>query len=293
MIPRRGVLRVAGATALGIGALGGWAFGIEPHWRLTVQHHALTPPGWPAGARLRIAALADIHAGEPVLGLGRIEEIIAATNALRPDVVVLLGDYGPSSRWVTRPIPHAEVARALAALRAPLGIHAITGNHDWWEDGRQLRRDHVTTVARALDRVGIGMLRNDARRLRTPAGSPFWIAGIESSWAFAAGLGADDLAQALGRVTDDAPVILLAHEPDFFPQVPRRVSLTLSGHTHGGQVRVFGYTPFIPSRFGTRYRYGLVVEDGRPLIVTSGLGTTGVPIRLGVPPEILIVELGA
>jgi predicted MPP superfamily phosphohydrolase len=87
----------------------------------------------------------------------------------------------------------------------------------------------------------------------------------------------------------------MAHEPDVFPRVPPRVSLTLSGHTHGGQVRMFGWSPVVPSEFGNRYAYGHVVEGGRHLIVSGGLGTVSAglaPVRLGVPPEIVVVELG-
>lgn len=290
-LTRRAMLGGFGGLALtGIGG-GGYAFGIEPHWRLAVRRYAVPMPGWPAGAALRIAALADIHAGAPTMTIGRIEEIVAATNALQPDLVALLGDFGPSSRFVTRIYPHEEVARALAGLRAPLGVHAVTGNHDWWEDGRgETDRRHVTRIARALDRAGISVLRNRAERLRAPGGAAFWLAGVESSWAFSAWRGADDLPAALAQATDDAPVILLAHEPDVFPQVPRRVALTLSGHTHGGQVRVLGHSPFVPSRYGTRYLYGEVIEAGHRLIVSGGLGTTRVPIRFGVPPEILLVE---
>lgn len=294
MITRRGLLRGGAGFGLGVGGLGAWGFVIEPFWRLTVQHQALTPPGWPAGARLRVAALADIHACIPAMTVGRMEEIVAAANALRPDIVLLLGDYGASSRYILRRVPHAEVARTLAGLRAPLGVHAVNGNHDWWEDGRaQLRRSHVTSIARAFDAAGIGTLRNEARRLVSPGGTPFWLAGLESSWAFGPGRGVHDLPGTLGQVTDDAPVLLLAHEPDIFPDVPDRVSLTLSGHTHGGQVKLFGRTPFIPSAFGTRYLYGRIEEEGRTVIVSSGLGTTLAPVRFGVPPEILLVELGA
>lgn len=93
-------------------------------------------------------------------------------------------------------------------------------------------------------------------------------------------------------MTDDAPLILMAHEPDVFPRVPSRVSLTLSGHTHGGQVRLFGYSPMVPSAYGNRYAYGHVVEDGRHLCVSGGLGCSIAPIRFGSPPEIMVVELG-
>ena len=97
----------------------------------------------------------------------------------------------------------------------------------------------------------------------------------------------------LARATDDAPAILLAHEPDIFPEVPDRIALTLSGHTHGGQVRLFGHSPMVPSRYGNRFAYGNVVENGRQLIVSGGLGTSILPVRFGVPPEILLVTIGS
>ncbi len=290
---RRAFLGGAGGLVLGGAALAGWALGFEPHWRLVVRRYALTPPGWSPGAALRVAALADIHAGEPMMSLGRIADIVAATNALRPDLIVLLDDYGPASRFVTRAVPHRDVARALAALRAPLGVHAVTGNHDWWEDGSGQRdRRHVTNIARALEDFGIPVLRNRATKLRTPSGTPFWLAGVESSWAFGSGRGADDLPGTLAQAGDAAPLLLMVHEPDLFPAVPARVSLTLAGHTHGGQIRLFGHSPIVPSRFGNRFAYGHVVEAGRHLIVSGGLGTTRIPARFGVPPEILLVELG-
>ena len=103
--------------------------------------------------------------------------------------------------------------------------------------------------------------------------------------------GLDDLPGTLAQITDEAPVVLLAHEPDIFPHVPPSVALTLSGHTHGGQVRLFGYSPVVPSHFGNRYAYGHVIEEGRHLIVSGGLGCSMAPVRLGVPPEINLVEV--
>jgi hypothetical protein len=102
----------------------------------------------------------------------------------------------------------------------------------------------------------------------------------------------DDLPGTLAQVTDDAPVILLAHEPDIFPDVPARVAVTLSGHTHGGQIRLGPWVPVVPSRFGARYAWGHIVEGGRDLVVSGGLGCSVVPVRFGMPPEITVVELG-
>ena len=96
----------------------------------------------------------------------------------------------------------------------------------------------------------------------------------------------------LGKVRDDAPVILLAHEPDILVRVPERVSLVLSGHTHGGQVRLFGWSPIVPSRYGNRFAYGHIREQC-DLIVSGGLGCSGIPVRLGMPPEIVLVNVSA
>jgi predicted MPP superfamily phosphohydrolase len=98
----------------------------------------------------------------------------------------------------------------------------------------------------------------------------------------------------LAQVRTDDPVLLLVHEPDIFPRVPDRVALTLAGHTHGGQIRLpFIWPAFVPSKFGKRFAYGHIVEDGRHMIVSGGLGTSVVPARLGVPPEVVRIELGA
>jgi predicted MPP superfamily phosphohydrolase len=124
----------------------------------------------------------------------------------------------------------------------------------------------------------------------------FWLAGLEDQLALLRKdkgiVGLDDLPATLAQVTDGAPVILLAHEPDIFPKVPARVALTLSGHTHGGQFRLFGWSPVVPSRYGNRYAYGHVHEKGRSLVVSGGIGCSILPVRFGVPPEITLVELG-
>ncbi len=101
----------------------------------------------------------------------------------------------------------------------------------------------------------------------------------------------DDLSATLAKVTDDAPVILLAHEPDVAARVPERVALQLSGHTHGGQVRLFGWSPVVPTRYGNRLAYGHA-RFKCDVIVSGGLGCSIMPFRLGVPPEIVEVTLG-
>ena len=297
---RRGVLKGVGAFVLSGVALAGYAFGIEPRYRLTTTRYALTPPNWPRDLKLKIAIVADVHAGEPYMPLSRIAEIVARTNALKPDLTLLLGDYAASHKWQTRRIPVGEWAAVLKDLQAPLGVHAVLGNHDWWDDptAQKTRRGPVLGH-RALEHAGIPVYENSAVRLMH-RGQPFWLAGLGDQVAFPGPrvgnrrtfTGVDDLAGTLAKVTDDAPVILLAHEPDIFPKVPARVALTLSGHTHGGQVRLFGYSPIVPSEYGNRYAYGHIVEDGRHLLVSGGLGCSILPVRFGVPPEIVVLDLG-
>ncbi len=295
---RRQFMRVFGVGALASALLGTYALAIEPLYRLRVTRYAFTPSRWTPGLKLRVAVLADLHACDPWMSVERIGRIVEETNALKPDVILLVGDYLSGMTLVTRHIPPSEWAAVLAGLDAPLGRYAVLGNHDWWEDETlQVRGSGPTMAGQALDAVGIEHLENRAVRLEK-GGQPFWIAGLGDQLAFTSTSlrrtwqGVDDLPGTLAQLTDDAPAILMAHEPDIFPEVPERVSLTLSGHTHGGQVRLFGYSPVVPSRYGNRYAYGHVIEEGRHLVVSGGLGCSIAPIRFGSPPEIVLLELG-
>jgi predicted MPP superfamily phosphohydrolase len=297
MSTRRTLLKTFGGLVAAGAAGGMYAFWIEPAYRLGVAEYRLNPPNWPAGRPLTIAALSDIHAAEPHMPLERVEEIVQATNALRPDLVVLLGDYPGTGRLIRRAIPVAETVEVLKGLRAPHGVHTVLGNHDWWDDVQVQRfRRGLPRIARTLSGAGLSVLHNSAVKTGF-RGQGFWVAGCGSLWAFDEGggryLGANDIARTLAAVTDRDPVVLLCHEPDIFPQVPRdRVAVTLCGHTHGGQVRLFGWSPIVPSAYGGRYAYGHVVEDGKHLVVSGGLGTAILPVRLGVPPEITLIRLG-
>jgi len=308
VITRRRLIRGAAGIALSGFATGAYAM-VEP-FRTTVTRYRIRPPRWPAGLDLRLALVADVHAVEPWMGEERLEEIVAETNALGADAIMLLGDYVVGhrlGRW-GQPVPNIVWASALARLKAPFGGHAVLGNHDWWDEREvQMRRKGPTAAGRALEAAGVPVYENQAVRL-IKNGRTFWIAGLGDQWAFwprpedyqrfvAGGRtaygGVHDLPATLGAVTDDdAPVILMAHEPDIFAEVPDRVALTVSGHTHGGQVRLAGFAPYVPSKFGRRYTYGHIVENGRHLVVSAGLGCSGVPLRFGSPPEIVVVDIG-
>ena len=288
-VTRRGFLAGVGGL-LGSSALGtaAYAGGIEARG-LAVTRYAPKPPAWPASQRLSITVIADIHAGGPNMTVSHIRRVVDTANELRSDLVVLLGDYIATYPFVHARMPNKVWAPELARLVAPLGTWAVLGNHDWW--------DGVASVRSALKAVGIPVLENDAVLLG-PEGARFWLAGLGDQRAYRLGhgrfRGVDDLPRTLAQIRTADPVLLLAHEPDIFVQLPARVALTLAGHTHGGQIRLPLIWPaFVPSKYGARYAYGHIVEESRHMIVSGGLGTSFIPARLGVPPEVVQVVLAA
>jgi hypothetical protein len=285
---RRFVTGAVGLVGLSLTATGAYAGAIEP-LGLIVTSYKLTPPGWPADRKLTMTVIADLHAGGPDMTLPHVRRVVDTANTLRSDIIVLLGDFKAWYRFKTTPVADPDWAAELARLEAPLGSWAILGNHDWWHDLKGVRS--------ALADVRIPILENNAVLLGPP-GQKFWLAGLGDQLAHWIGRsqfqGVDDLPGTLAQVQTDDPVVLLAHEPDIFTKVPARVALTLAGHTHGGQIRVpFIWQHYVPSRYGARFAYGHVIEDDRHLIVSGGLGTSIIPARFGVPPEIVHVTLGA
>ena len=269
--------RIAAILLLPVLILGLWAFWWEPR-RLIVREVPLRLPDWPAElSGLRIAVLTDLHVGSPYNGLPRLREIVRRTNETHPDLICLLGDY-VKGRIIGRFVNPEEFAPELGRLQAPLGVFAVLGNHDHWIDGPR--------VAKALRSVGITVLEDSARRVAFRAAG-FWIGGVSDFWE-----GRHDVRGTLRQVTDDAPVILMTHNPDLFPEIPPRVSLLLAGHTHGGQV-VFPFLGalIVPSNYGNRYVAGHIEERGQHMFVATGTGMSYLPVRFLVPPEITLLRL--
>lgn len=292
-LSRRGFVKGLLATGfvLTFGAL--YAFFIEPALRLRVRTWTLKRDDWTAPP-LRIVAISDIHLGEPYVGLRRLRQVVRRANALGGDVIVLLGDYSAGHRFITEEVLIKDAAPVLAELSAPHGTFAILGNHDWWDDRTaQKRGGGPNLYGTALEAEGIPVLSNTAIWLDGPG---IWLAGLEDQLALLRGAqgikGLDDLPGTLAQIPDDgAPCVMLAHEPDIFAKMSNRVALTLSGHTHGGQFRLFGWSPIVPSRFGNRYAYGHVHEDGKDLVVSGGIGCSIAPVRFGVIPEITVIDI--
>jgi predicted MPP superfamily phosphohydrolase len=252
-----------------------YPFWIEPQ-RLVVTRIEVPVDGLTQSLRLMV--IGDLQPAGPHEDKARIEAIVDRANGEAADIVLLLGDYVSQRKLSTAFVDPRDTAQALGRLTAPLGVHAVLGNHDWWWDGPAMRR--------LLQDEGIDVLEDRAVRVQV-GGQGLWIAGLSNpvTQAF-------DLEATLAQTDGEAPTILLSHTPDIFPWVPGQVALTLAGHTHGGQVYLpFIGRPLVPSRFGERYAYGYIVEQGRNLYVTGGIGTAIIPVRFLVPPEIVVITL--
>ena len=303
MITRRGFVKLAAAAWFALLSLPAYAAGIEAMGKPRVTRYALTPPRWTPGLKLRIVALADFHACEPWMSAERIAGICDEANKLDADIILLLGDYATGLPFITDRVPYADTAKALTRLKAPLGVHAILGNHDYWQDYEfQMDPTRKTEVEEALEAAGIPVYINRSVRLEKD-GMPFWLSGLGDQIAIRRRrpggshrdvdfIGIEDMQATLAPVTDDAPIVMMAHEPYVFDVSPDRISVVLSGHTHGGQINIFGWTPFVFNPSDLPYLGGPVVRDGRHLFVSRGFGCSGIPMRLGAWPEVMLLELG-
>jgi predicted MPP superfamily phosphohydrolase len=255
-----------------------WAFWWEPSSLGVIERTLAVHPWHVEHGGLKIAVIADLHVGAPHRDISRLRELVAATNSYKPDLIVLLGDFVIQDVLGGRFVPPEDIARELAGLKAPLGVVAVLGNHDWWLDGERVRR--------ALTGEGIEVLLD--RNLKVTYNSQaFWLMGLDDLWTRG-----NHLQVTLASIQDNEPIIALTHNPDIFPDIPPRVTLTLAGHTHGGQVNLplIG-RPVVPSKFDERFAYGLIEENGRKLFVTGGVGTSILPVRFRVKPELVILTL--
>lgn len=276
-------LRRAGAGLIALLMLAALAagidgFAIEPA-SIRVSPYALALRQAPAPlSGLKIAVISDLHAGAPFIDEAKIARIVALSNAEQPDLVLLTGDIFVNDVIGGRPIDPGVTAAALGQLRARLGVYLVFGNHDHDTDMAELRRLLAKTAVRVMD--------NAVQRI-DEAGAGFWLIGLADF-----GSDAPDVAGTLAQITDTAPVLAFTHNPDVFPLLPARVNLLVAGHTHGGQVRLplFGRGR-IPSMYGrARFAAGHVVEQ-TDLFVSTGIGTSHIPVRFGVPPEISLLTL--
>ncbi|PNY81944.1 metallophosphoesterase [Deinococcus koreensis] len=283
-LTRRRFLRALTGGGLTLAAAGG--LGVAQAQTLGLTSHTRPLPG--LRAPVRVAFLSDLHFGLYV-GPGQVRRWVEATMSARPDLILLGGDQ--LDRRADQGA--ADLLSELARLRAPLGVYGVWGNHDYGSFGRYASvyygaaRDDWSPRRSALEeefrRSGVPILRNQGVTLR----DDLHLGGVDDLWN-----GTPDVHRALAGAGERA-TILVSHNPDVLPDLPRPAGLVLSGHTHGGQVRLplLG-APVVPSRYGQRYAMGWVEgAHATPAYVSRGLGTSGIPLRNLCPPEIVLLTL--
>ncbi|HEX8626432.1 MAG TPA: metallophosphoesterase [Allosphingosinicella sp.] len=263
-------LAIAGLLLLGFSY---WTAISDP----VVRNARIAVSGWPSETRpLRLVLISDVHVGGPDMPPARLRRIVAQINRLSPDIVLIAGDLVTDKRLATRYYSHEEAVAPLADLRPRLLTIAVLGNHDHWRDAAAARR--------ALAGAGIRLLENQAVQV-----GPVAVGGLDDDFTDRA-----DLPATLAALRNlRGPRLILSHSPDPFAKPAPDVFLMLAGHTHCGQVALPIVGPLSTmSDYGHRYACGLVREAGRTLVVTAGLGTSGIPLRLGAVPDMWLVEVG-
>jgi len=255
--------------------LGLWAVLIEPRW---VAHReiSLSIPDWRGPPGLKVVVASDWHFTKHglwrVMTVERAQAIVAEINAAHPDVILLPGDFIADRDY--RPdiaaTPEDEIAKVLGGLKAPLGVYAVMGNHDWWHDGAKF-----TT---AFNRVGIQVLENEAVPL---PGTALWVVGVGDDHT-----GHSDPVRAMTKVPRGAQTLVLMHEPASLYALPSARGLIVTGHTHGGQIYLplIG-APVMPGAGPRDWAYGWVSHNDQRMYVTSGLGVSILPVRFNMRPE--------
>lgn len=278
-VTRRAFIKWMGAlgATTGAGALGvAYAYNVEPN-QIFVERVEMALPRLPGVFDgMTIAQISDLHLG-PYVTEEHIMKSVQMTNALKPDAIVVTGDLVNSSwRYIQ---PCTEI---ISKLDAPLGVYAVLGNHDYWVG-------FLNLMVQSVKKSGITLLRNQAVPL-TRGRSTIYFVGIDDLWLELA-----NLQRALEGVPNNACKIALMHEPDFADiSAQAEIDLQLSGHSHGGQVRLPFIGPLILPKYGEKYAMGSYrVGNFTRLYTTRGIGVLPPGVRFNCPPEITLLTLRA
>ena len=275
-----------------------YGYFIEPN-RLVLTEAEIKIKDWdPAFDGFKIAMISDIHGGSNGATAEALRHVVELTNAQAPDLIVLLGDYvahdriGPYNHGRPPKMPIREVADNLAGLRAKHGVFAVLGNHDGWYGD--------TGVAEELSRVGYRVLQNELTIIHQN-GVPLRLLGLKDHLQLSSWVTFDQMVRSVvNSHPKEGNIVVLEHSPDIlfimnhWKHLNPDLKLMLAGHTHGGQVwlPIVG-APAVPSSIGQRYASGHVVEDGVHMFVTTGIGTSVLPFRFMVPPEVAVLTIRA
>ncbi|WHI49224.1 metallophosphoesterase [Microbulbifer sp. MLAF003] len=257
-----------------------WAFFAEPN-SFRIREQTITIDSWPEACNnKKVAILADLHVGSPYKGVDSLRWLVDEVNASLPDLILLPGDFVIQGVAGGSFVSPEEVAEILEELKAPMGVFAVLGNHDWWLDAKRIEK--------AFADRGITVLEDRSAKLNSGA-CKLRLVGLSDFWE-----GPHDIAQAMDGIDTAESILAFTHNPDIFPELPKQISLTIAGHTHGGQVYLpFIGRPIVPSRYGQRYAIGHIEEGGKNLYVSPGVGTSILPVRFLVPPEVTLLSISS
>ncbi len=289
---RIAIIVVASIALFGAGCLA-YSYFIEPY-RLVINERQLPVAGWnKAYDGFRIVAISDIHGGSHGVTEERIRQVVEAANAQNPDIIVILGDFVSQNRGDHKSLKMSEdvIARNLAGLKAPYGVYAVLGNHDGWYDDAK--------VAAAVRNNGIRVLENEIAVI-SRNGHKLRLLGLKDHMKLTPNWQklSNELKELIAASPDEGDIVVLEHSPDVLPMITGnllisdKLRLILAGHTHGGQVwlPLIG-TPVVPSSYGQKYSYGAIRENGVDMFVTTGIGTSILPVRFMMPPEIAVLNV--
>ena len=248
--------------------LAGYSYFIEPN-RLEVNRYVVQDEQLKG---VKIVLVGDFHIKPNQED--RLQKVVELINEQNPDIVLSVGDFvNGHEEDMTMPI--ADIVKQLKNIKSKYGFYTVLGNHDWWIDGEGITDTLISS--------GIKVLANSNTKVNIN-GKDIYIAGVEDKTTRT-----PEIYSALENAKK--PVILLTHSPDVFPKIPSNINLTLSGHVHGGQVRLplLGAL-IVPSDYGDKYSLGLIEEKGKKMIVTKGIGNSILNVRFNCVPEIVVIE---